>query len=92
MAKNYKALQFNNIDYVWNYNKAKSIISSYANNNNLKKNVIYEDISKLCIISSDAVKNWFVGKNGPGEPEYVYKMADYFGVDYRCLLCELKDD
>ena len=85
---NLKALKIN----TWDFMKSRSVLDIFAKEHNRKKNTIYEEISKICVVSADAVKNWFVRKNGPGEPEYVSKMADYFGVNYRDLLSELKDD
>ena len=92
MANNLKALKIDGIEYTWDFMKSKSVLEEFAKDHNRKKNTIYEEISKLCVVTDGAVKNWFVRKNGPGDEEYVRKMAAYFGTDYRDLLKVLRSD
>ena len=81
-------------EYVWNYSAAKDILESYYSEakriGKARKFKIYEEISGVCCISFDAVKNWFSMKNGPGDIEQVKKMAEYFNVEYLKLLKPLK--
>ena len=86
MAKNLKILMIDKKQYLWDYEKAKNVLSIYSKEKNIHKATAYEQIAELCSLSADAVKNWFVNKNGPGDPEHVIKMVDYFGINYTEIL------
>ena len=91
MARNLKVLNFDDGDYTWSYLQAKSVLDSYCERRKTTKVAVYEDLSHICHLTPDAVKNWFIRKNGPGDKDYVIEMADYFDVDYRELFVELKN-
>lgn len=86
MAKNLKILNIEQKQYLWDYEKAQNVLSKYSKEKSIHKATVYEQIAELCCISADAVKNWFVKKNGPGDPEHVMKMADYFSIKYTEML------
>ncbi len=52
----------------------------------MTKTAIMEEIADKLFVSSEAVKNWMYGYNGPSEIEQVKKLGDYFEVDYHQLL------
>lgn len=79
-------------EYVWDFIKAKSVLSKFSKENDIRQNVIYDELAKKIMISSGAVKNWFTRKNGPGESDYVVKMAEYFVVNYKQLVKKLVNE
>ena len=92
MANNLKRLKINERDYIWQFRTARIVLDQYSRENKKTKKVVYEEIAESCIIGSDAVKNWFLGKNGPGEPEYVLKIAEYFKKDIEIFLIDLEKE
>lgn len=88
MAINLKVLTIENKEYYWDFDKAKRILDSYKQKEGKYKNIVFEELHDILNISSDAVKKWFTKGNGPGEPEYVIKMAEYFGGNYQDLVKE----
>lgn len=50
------------------------------------KGSIMEELANLLFVSSEAIKNWMYGYNGPSDLEQVKKIAAFFDVDYHRLL------
>lgn len=47
---------------------------------------IMESIAAEMCVSTEAIKNWMYGYNGPSDLEQVKKIGDYFETDYHFLL------
>ena len=52
------------------------------------KKSITDDLSGKLYVSSEAVKSWTYGTNGPSDLEQVRKIAEYFDTDYHNLLTQ----
>lgn len=50
------------------------------------KSQISEKLADLLFVSTDAIKNWMYGVNGPADIEQVKTLGDFFHVDYHELL------
>ena len=49
---------------------------------------ITEELAYKLFVSTEAVKNWLYGHNGPSELEQIKELGSYFGVDYHEFLKE----
>ncbi len=58
---------------------------SLSNKKATKGNVMEELATQTCV-STEAIKNWMYGYNGPSDLEQVKKISEYFKVDYHQLL------
>lgn len=76
----------NGIDYIWDLDSAKRILKQYALERNITKQRVYEEITKKCVLSDDAAKNWFTGKNGPSNIDFVKNMAEIMEQPYEHFL------
>ena len=52
----------------------------------ITKSFIMEDLADTLCVSSETVKSWMYGYNGPSEIELVKALGEYFRVDYHELL------
>lgn len=52
---------------------------------------IMESIADEMCVSTEAIKNWMYGYNGPSDLEQVKKIGDYFETDYHFLLNKEED-
>ena len=52
---------------------------------------IMESIAAEMCVSTEAIKNWMYGYNGPSDLEQVKKIGDYFETDYHFLLNKEED-
>ena len=62
------------------------------NGNRITKAIITEELAKNLHVSTDAIKNWLYGYNGPTDFEQVKAISDYLDVDYLVLLQKVEDD
>ena len=56
------------------------------NENKLTKAKISEDLADRLHVSTDAIKNWLYGYNGPSDVEQIKAIGEYFDIDYSVLL------
>lgn len=60
--------------------------------NKLTKGIITEELAENLHVSTDAIKNWLYGYNGPTDVEQVKAISDYLDIDYLFLLQKVEDD
>ena len=80
------------VEYVWSYESAIQILNQLTSDRNPTKNQIYIELSKKCYVSSQAVKNWFTRKNGPGDIDQVKSLAETLGKPYELFLQPLRKE
>lgn len=56
------------------------------NGRKITKTFIMEDLADTLCVSSETVKSWMYGYNGPSEIDQVKALGDYFRLDYHQLL------
>jgi len=88
MANNLKGLLFDNKEYFWNFDNSKNVLNKYKLKTGKTKTKVFEELGSIIQITPEAVKKWFTKGNGPGEPSYVIKMAQYFNVSFQELVKE----
>lgn len=59
--------------------------------NKLTKAKITEELADELHVSTDAIKNWLYGYNGPVDVEQVKAIGDYLNIDYLLLLQKVED-
>lgn len=59
--------------------------------NKLTKTKITEELADELHVSTDAIKNWLYGYNGPVDVEQVKAIGDYLNIDYLLLLQKVED-
>ena len=52
------------------------------------KTSIMEELAEKACVSTEAIKNWMYGYNGPSDLEQVKSLGEYFQVDYHFMLDE----
>ena len=60
--------------------------------NKLTKAKITEELADKLHVSTDAIKNWLYGYNGPTDVEQVKAIGEYFDIDYLHLLQKVEDE
>ena len=58
----------------------------------LTKAIITEELAEMLYVSTDAVKNWLYGYNGPADVEQIKAISDYLDIEYLLLLQKVEDD
>lgn len=92
ISKNYRALYTeNNIGYVFSTGAFGNLITekykeSRESGKARTKEQIREELADITCKSSEAVKKWERGDNGPSDIEVVKDLAKYFEVDFHVLL------
>lgn len=85
--RNLKVLEtIEDVEYTWSFYSAKRILNDLTSDRNPTKNQIYRELAKKCYVSFEAIKNWFTGKNGPGDIEQVKSVAEVLGESYTAFL------
>ena len=85
--RNLKVLEtIENVEYTWSFNSAKRILNNLTSDRNPTKNQIYRELTEKCYVTFDAVKNWFTGKNGPGDIGQVKSVAETLCEPYTAFL------
>lgn len=96
-SQNYKVLYTeNDVDFIFSTNAFKRCIheknmESKKNHNVITKAQIRDEIAEEVRMSSEAVKNWVNGYNGPNDISVVEAIARYFDMDFRDLLISVDE-
>lgn len=61
------------------------------NGNKITKTRITEELADEIHVSTDAIKNWIYGYNGPTDIEQIKAISNYFNIDYLVLLKKVED-
>ena len=91
-SKTYTTFTFNDTAWVFSPQKFNSLLEQKKIKENKKigrrisDSHIFNELSELIYISSDAIKKWKSGNNGPSEESYIKALAHYFDVDKTDLL------
>lgn len=72
---------------------ANNYISEQRKDNDKKYTIsdFDENVANVLHFSSDTIKNWRLGKNGPGDFQIIKQLADFLKINYHDLLVD-KDD
>lgn len=78
----------NGIEYIFDSKAFKRNIEIYISNKlpDYNKKTLYEKIANKAYVTTDAVKKWCQGKNGPQDLERLKSIAQVLNVDYQKLL------
>ena len=76
-------MRINDEEYIWDYRIAKNVLDVYVKRHKITKIRVYQDLSERCFVTIGAVKNWFTGKNGPGDIDQIKLLAEYLEEDYQ---------
>ncbi len=91
MKNTCKVYEENGIRYQFEANELLIRINQRKHNlqnagKKVTKAAIVEELAEKCYVSTEAIKNWMYGHNGPSELEQVKTLGEYFETDYHQLL------
>lgn len=82
--------QFNSVSFNAFINMKK--YNENKNGNKLTKTKITEELADGLHVSTDAIKNWLYGYNGPTDVEQIKAISNYLDIDYLLLLQKVEDE
>lgn len=71
----------NGIEYIFNQDSFSTAILKYTEEKKVSRNKAYDELSQKLNVSSDAVKKWHQGCNGPSTLDLVRSLEEFFDCD-----------
>ena len=92
ISKKTKIFSIENVDYRFDFQSFKIYVEKYAEVEKTSKAKVFELIAQNVCVTTEAVKQWHYGNNGPSEIDIIQKAAVLLNVkDYLNLMKKVKE-
>lgn len=96
MRKAIKTYEEQGVQYRFDSEKLQLLINQRKQNSNKAKKKttkaeIMDELATALSVSTEAIKNWMYGYNGPSDLEQIKSIGDFFNQDYHYLLKKEED-
>ena len=83
ISKKTKIFSIENVDYRFDFQSFKIYVEKYAEAKKTSKAKVFDLIAQTVCVTTEAVKQWHYGNNGPSEIDIIQKAAELLNVkDY----------
>ena len=90
--KSFRTFSIENTDYIFSVDSFRKLFNKYKHNSlkesgtKITAENLRDMIAKKINVSSETVKKWYSGSNGPTDIEVIKDIATFFDIDYMELL------
>ena len=93
IRKKTKIFSIENVDYRFDFQSFKIYVEKYAEAKKTSKAKVFDLIAQTVCVTTEAVKQWHYGNNGPSEIDIIQKAAVLLNVkDYLNLMKKVKEE